>query len=113
MLIQDRALMGEVFGRSTSEVPDSGMLRYDTQRQPLAAATEYERRMRLLDRLGFAAGVGELIVAPSEIRDRLSPEQPDDLARLVESVDALGGRVERDAVHGMLLLMPARADAEI
>src|SRR5690348_3560741 len=100
MLVQDRALMGKILGRSTGEVPDIGVLRYDSQRQSLAAATDHERWMGLLDRLGFAVGVGELVVATGEVRDRLGPQQLDDLTRLVEPVDALGWRVERDAIHG-------------
>ena len=104
----------ELLHGAAGEVPMLREARDRTEGAPLAAATDADRRVRLLERLGVAAGVLELDVLPLERRG-LVRQQPDDrLAPFVERVEPLSQRgMEVDAVGARLLLVPARADAEL
>src|SRR4051794_7235277 len=105
--------MVEVLYIGGHEVPDVGVLRHDAQGELLAAATDDERGIRLLDRLRFAARLAELVVPPLEVGELLRAQPPGDLAGLAEATNALARRVERDSHALVLVLVPAGADAEI
>jgi hypothetical protein len=72
----------------------------------------HQHRQRILDRLGLALGVRDLVVAALE-RGALTAQQPvDDLDGLCEPVDAGAGRREGDAVGVVLVALPAGAHTE-
>ena len=48
-----------------------------------------------------------------EVRDLVAQQAPDRLDRLLEQVEPLAGRRERDAVGGVLVERPAGAEAEV
>ena len=66
-----------------------------------------------LHRLGLAARVGEPDVLAGEVGNRLGQQHHHRLDALVEPVEALLQRRQRDAVGVALHLVPARADAEL
>ena len=71
-------------------------------------------RVRLLHGRRGERGVLQTVVVAAEAHALLPrPQQPDDLQRLLEAVEAVAKRAEVEAVGGMLTLEPARADAEV
>src|SRR5579863_4403202 len=92
------ALACELLRRPADEVPVLGEPSSGTQRAPLPAASDDDRRMRLLHGFWLAARAGELVVLAGEVR-RLSRQQTDDdLARFLEAVAALSRAAQLDAV---------------
>jgi len=70
-------------------VPLLGPARHGTQRALLSAAADRDRRVRLLHRLRFAPGLGELDVLASEGGRGLAQQPDDRLDALVETVEPL------------------------
>ena len=83
------------------------------QQHLLAGAADHDRRMRLLQRLRQAHRVGHGVVLAVHRRLRLREHAADDLAGLVERVEAAGHGLEVDAEVLVLELEPAGADAEV
>src|SRR6202022_3801886 len=83
------------------------------ERQLLAAAANDDRRIRLLHRLRGIARLLQLVIPAIEVGQMLRAEALVDLTRLSKSPDALAGTIERDVHARVLVLIPARADAEI
>ena len=82
----------------------------------LARAAHDDRRARRLDRLRQRRRVDDLVVLAGEavlLARRRGPQAGDDLQLLLEPVEALAERRERDAVRGVLPLEPAAAQAEL
>jgi 3-hydroxyisobutyrate dehydrogenase-like beta-hydroxyacid dehydrogenase len=93
-------------------VPLLGPARHGAQRALLAAAADRDRRVRLLDRLRLAPGLGELDVPAAE-RGRGLAQQPDDgLHALVEPVEPLLQRWQVDPVRVAFHLVPSSPEAE-
>src|SRR6266496_4309689 len=106
-------LAGELLRRPAEEVPVLGEPGGGTQRAPLPAAADDDRRVRLLYRFWLTPRAGELVVLAGEIR-RLSRQQADDdLARFFEPVAALRRAAQLDAVGAGLFLIPPSADAQL
>jgi hypothetical protein len=78
----------------------------------LLTASADEERQRSLHRLGHERGVGQLVVLAVERGALVGEQALDHLAGFVEAREALAERVERDAVGAVLVLLPARAEAE-
>jgi hypothetical protein len=66
-----------------------------------------------LERLRFGHGVDDLVVLAGEGGAWLGPERADDREGFLEAVGAVAGGAEGEAEHGVLVLGPARADAEL
>ncbi len=81
---------------------------------PLAAATDDERRPRLLHRPGEQRVLVHLVVAAVEGERAVGAEQPlDDLHRLFEALDPDPWRVVREARLFVVGLHPSGAEAEL
>src|SRR3989441_310951 len=98
--------------RTAPDVPVIRVLGDDTQGDALAPAADHQLGVRRLDGLGIERGVGELVVAPLEGGAPLGPQRPDHLTGLVQALEPLAQRVEGDAVGLVLVLLPARAEAQ-
>jgi len=106
-------LAGELLRRPTDEVPVLGKPGGGSQRPPLPAAADDNRRVRLLHRFWLTPRAGELVVLAGEIR-RLSRQQADDdLACFLEPVAALSRPAQLDAVGAGLFFIPPGADAQL
>ena len=91
-------------------VPPVGVLRDDAQQILLAVAADHDRRRRVGPRL--AVGVHDPVVLPLVAGRRVGPQAPDQLDRLGELGDAHAGGRQRPSVREILLVVPARPDAE-
>ena len=87
---QHRTLVGDGLRRHEGHVPPVGVLGGDPQRSLLAAAPDPDRELGL-DRLGLAAGLGELHVGAVEVRHLLAQQPADRLDGLLEEIQALAG----------------------
>src|SRR6266436_4788483 len=108
--VQDLALLRQRLG-AAPDVPVVGPARDDLERDLLTAAADHQLGARLLHRLGHERRVVELVVLALEGRAVLGPEHVQHLAGLVEALEPLAHRVERDAVGRVLVFLPAGADA--
>src|SRR5579875_459167 len=111
--VQDLILVTECFDAATDKVPDIGIFSHNAQGQLLPTPTNDERWVGLLDGLGFATGIFELIILAIKIGYGLRPQQFDDFAGLTQAADALAWLIEWDTVHVALKLIPACADAKV
>ena len=68
VLVQDVALVGELLGRASHEVPVLGEPGCSAKRPLLTAASDADRRVGALHRLGLVTGLGELVVLALECR---------------------------------------------
>lgn len=91
MTVQDGALVAVLLGRVDDAVPDRRIARDHAQGQALTAATDDKGRMRFLERLRLTVRLAQLVVASLKGHDGLCPEPPDQLARLLQTVNALAG----------------------
>ena len=110
MLSQHAELMSKDFRRAEG-VPDVCVPGDDPQHQLFARSADHQRRARLLQRLRLAVGFDQLIILSGKRRLPFGPQSLDDFAGFVNAANALGSRIERDAVSRMLHLEPAGADA--
>ncbi len=113
MLAKYVALVGELLDRAADEVPVLGEAGRSAQRTLLSVATDTDRRMWPLDRLGVATSTRQLVVGSLERRRVVREKADDDLARLLEAVAALLRGADRDAVRTRLLLVPPGTDADL
>ena len=111
VLVEDGALAGHDLG-AAPDVPVIGVLGHDAQGHALAAAADHQLGMRLLHGLGIEGRVRELVVLAVEGAAPLRPQRVEYFARLVQPLEPLAQRVEGDAVGFVLVLLPARAEAE-
>src|SRR5215207_3131095 len=88
-------------------------LRYQPERDPLAAAPDPERWMRLLDALWLVDRPVDRIVLALKLREVLRPHPVDDLARFTEHAHPVAQLGEAIAVSPPLMLVPARPEARI
>jgi 3-hydroxyisobutyrate dehydrogenase-like beta-hydroxyacid dehydrogenase len=94
-------------------VPLLGPARHGPQRPLLAPAADRDRRVRPLDGLRLAPGLGELDVPPVERGSGLAQQPDDGLYALVEPVEPfLQGR-QLDPVRVALHLVPPGAQSEL
>src|SRR5215467_16197684 len=108
MRLEDLALGGENV-RPAPHVPVIRPACGDLESDLLTAAAHHQLRPRLLYGTRHERGVVELVVLALEGRALLRPEEIQHLARFVETAEAIGHRVEGNAVGGVLVLLPARA----
>src|SRR5713101_8587689 len=106
--VQDLALLRQRL-RAAPDVPVVGPARDDLERDLFAAAADHQLGARLLYGLGHERRVVELVVLALEGRAILGPEHAQHLAGLVEALESLAHRVERDAVGRVLVFLPAGA----
>src|SRR4051812_17576934 len=66
MLVQHRVLVLGLLRRSTTEVVHIGVLRHHAQCQLLPSASEHQRRIWLLERLGLVPGLMQMVIVPFE-----------------------------------------------
>src|SRR5947208_2193880 len=80
----------------------------------LVERAEHARNEERVDPRGLEMerGVGELVVVSLERRALLGPQRAHHLARLVEPLEPLAHRVERDPVRLVLVLLPAGAEPQ-
>ena len=98
--------------RGPPGVPDVGELPDEGQRAPRAGAADPDGWMGSLHRQGLHAGLLQRDLAALVV-DRFSGEQAgDDLEGVVQQIEALGGRRERDAELVVLLVEPGGAERE-
>ena len=83
------------------------------ERARLGGAADDERRPRLLNRFRQGSAVAELVVASGEVERVLGPLAVDDLQLLGEELDPRGAVEEREAVRGVLELVPAGAETQL
>ena len=102
-------VLGQVLGRP---VPLRGVASGGAQGALAAIAADGDRRVRALHRLGLAARACELHVLPVVVRHGLREQRDDRLDALIEPVEPLLQRRQRDAVGGALHLVPRGAKAE-
>src|SRR6185437_9081275 len=79
-------------------------------------ATEDDRWPRLLHRLGKRRRLGERVVLALErepLSDRRRPQPGDDGQLLLEPLEPIAERAERDAVGHVLAVEPAGAEPEL
>ncbi len=69
--------------------------------------------MRLLYRFRFGDRLGELVVLGVEAGPLLGPQRPDELAGFLQPVGPVPFGAERQPEHRVLVLRPARAEAEL
>ena len=93
------------------DVPLVGVLSDDPERASLALAADRDREVGL-DRLRFASRLGHLVETARERGVLVVEQRADDLDALVETVEALRQRSERDAVRVRLRLEPPGAETE-
>ena len=72
-----------------------------------------QRRVRLLDRFRLGGQLLELVVATVEAEQLIAPAPPDHLELLLQDLHAHPRRGEREAVGGVLALMPAGSEPEL
>ena len=97
--------------RGRPEVPFVGEPSRDPHRAEFAAAPDQQRQWPL-PRRWLVGCVVDAVVVADERRAPLTQERRDHLTRLFESIEALAKRAQLDAVGGVLIQLPARADAE-
>ena len=93
-------------------VPLVGVAGDDPQHLGFRAADD-DRRMRTLDRFGFAEGVLQRVEPTIETHRLLGPQPADHRQCLVKHRDTCSGAGEFDAVPAVLGLVPSGADPEI
>src|SRR5438132_539940 len=98
--------------RAPPDIPVVGVLGHDAQGDALAAAADHQLGMGRLHGLGIERSIRELVVAPLEVAAALGPQGLHHLARLVQTLQPLAHRPERDAVGLVLVLLPARAEPQ-
>lgn len=111
MLVQYADLVRKLLRRSAREVPVVGVFRGNSERPLLSAASDQEGRSRALEWLRLATRALEPIVLAVKRRRLLREERVDDLAGLVELIEALLPGEEFDAVGARFLLVPTGASS--
>src|SRR5436309_3298031 len=111
MRVEDRSLPCQD-PRAPPDIPLVGVLGHDAQGDALAAAADHQLGMGRLHWLGIERSIRELVVAPLEVAAALGPQGLHHLARLVQTLQPLAHRPERDAVGLVLVLLPARAEPQ-
>ena len=106
---QDIELAGQV--RPGEQVARLRVAGDQSERLPLAAAADHDRRMRLGDRLRPVQRALKVVVLAVEGRLVAPPHLQADLQGLLKPLEALGDGRERDAQAARLLLVPGRTDA--
>jgi len=94
------------------EVAGLGVPRDQAQRLALARSADHDRRMRLRDSRRMVQRPLQLVVLAAVRGLVAAPHLPADLQRLLQPLESLGNRRERDAEAAGLLLVPGRADAQ-
>jgi hypothetical protein len=105
-----------LLGGQERHVELAGVPRGQPRRALRARAADEDRDAALLDRLGQCRGTGEPVVPAGEVErlpGRGAPQPGDDGQLLLVAVEAFAERGERDAVGGVLVGEPARADAQL
>jgi len=98
--------------RAGEQVAGLRVLGDEAQRLPLATAANHDRRVRFAQRLWRVQRSFQLEV-PAVIGGLVAaPHLQADLQRLLQPLEPLGHRRERDAQPAGLLLVPGRADAQ-
>ena len=113
MLVQDRRRRGHLLRAAARRVPHVRVQRGDPQRPLRARAADPDRRVGPLHRLRLGDRVLQLVVLALEGGARLRPQRPDDLHAFLQPVGSLVPRAELQPQHGVLVLRPAGADAEL
>ena len=112
VLLEARPLATVGLGPAGMAVPLVGVPGDDPQQSQLAIATDQEWWRRLLHRTRETGGAPKGIVPAIQIDRPASPECPDDGDALLETVEPLLERGQRNAIGRVLRFVPARADAE-
>lgn len=113
VLVQDLPDSDELGGSAAVKAPVLSETRCGSQRAFLAAPADADRRERPLGRLRIASRIGKLVIRHAEggcLPGRQQRGQ--DQAGLLETVAAMAGRAQLNAVSGGLLLVPASPDAQ-
>src|SRR5688500_6954543 len=113
MLVQHVVFMPHFFWRAAGCVVYIRMLCDYPLGQLFTPTTYREGWVRLLYGFWLVARFFQVVIFPLEVSLLLGPEQFEHFAGLVKLADALGGRRERDAVHIVFQLEPARAEAHV
>ena len=111
--VEDLRGRGDLLRSAPGRIPDVRVLRGEPQRAPGAGAADPDGRVRPLHRLGLGDGILQVVVLPREGGARLGPQPTDDLQALLEPVGAVAAATELKAQHGVLVLGPSGADAEV
>ena len=106
---QDLQLVAEV--GAAGDVAGVGVLGDEPERLALTAASDHDRRVRPADRLRMVERLGELVVRPQERPVVSGPHLVQDPERLLQPLEPLLQRRERDTETEVLTLEPGRPDA--
>src|SRR5205823_11880053 len=112
VLLEARALAAVGLRPAGMAIPLVGVPGDDPQQSQLAIAADQQRWCGLLQRTRVAGGAAGGIVPAINIDGPASPERPDDGDPLLETVEPLLQRRQRNAIGCVLRFVPARADAE-
>jgi hypothetical protein len=102
--------------RAEGQVEFRGEGGRQTRRPPRTAPTHDDRRAGPLHRLGQRRAVGDPVVASVEgelLTVRCPPQPRDDTQLLLQPLEPLPQRRERDAVGGVFGVVPASTEAEL
>ena len=111
--VEDRRRRGDVLGRATRGVPHVGVLRGEAQRALRPRPADPDRRVRTLHRLGLGDGVLQPVVLARRTWCAAASTARDHLQALLEPVGTVLAGAELEPQHGVLVLGPAGADAEV
>lgn len=87
--VQDVALVSELLRRAPTEIPVLREAGGCAQRPFIAAATDTDRRMRLLRPFRLVTGADELVVGCVEVSGLAGQQADEDLASFLEAIAAL------------------------